>query len=109
MLHPILDLSSVNVVVTFAGKSFLAILGPANTDRTVSSCVRTDLDQSQADVVSRRSMYVTCGLSKANANSTVPAFVIGALLGPFCANLINIRNWTDQDEEGEIAYVSAHR
>lgn len=35
----------------------------------------------------------------------MPSFVIGALLGPYCANLVNPSRWSGGDEEGEIAYV----
>lgn len=41
--------------------------------------------------------------------SPVPSLVTGVLLGPFCANLINVSRWSHDDEEGEIAYVSCDR
>lgn len=36
----------------------------------------------------------------------VPSFVIGVLLGPVCANLVDARRWGSHVEEGQIAYVS---
>lgn len=35
----------------------------------------------------------------------MPSFAIGALLGPYCANLVRPSQWSGGDEEGEIAYV----
>ncbi|KAJ5587990.1 Cation/H+ exchanger [Penicillium hispanicum] len=52
MLHPILDISNVNVVLTFS----------------------------------------------------VPSLVVGILLGPVSANLINVSRWAQDDDPGEIAY-----
>lgn len=40
-----------------------------------------------------------------NSKFSVPSFVLGAILGPFCTNLINPDRWSDRDEQGEIAYV----
>jgi NhaP-type Na+/H+ or K+/H+ antiporter len=39
------------------------------------------------------------------SDSSVPSFVIGAILGPFCTNLIDPSRWNGSDEQGEIAYV----
>jgi hypothetical protein len=36
----------------------------------------------------------------------VPSFVVGVILGPICANLIDARRWGSHVEEGQIAYVS---
>lgn len=41
------------------------------------------------------------------ADHLVPSFVVGALLGPFCAGLIDVNQWTGSDDVGDIAYVSA--
>lgn len=39
------------------------------------------------------------------SNISVPAFVVGALLGPYCTNLVSPSRWSGGDEEGKIAYV----
>ncbi|KAJ5248613.1 Cation/H+ exchanger [Penicillium chermesinum] len=75
MLHPILDLSSLNATLTFSGLFILAF--------------------GFISLKIKQHWYL---------GEALPAFVIGVILGPFCANFINIRNWSDQDEEGEIAY-----
>lgn len=41
-----------------------------------------------------------------NLYIAVPSFVIGVILGPVCANLIDARRWGGHVEEGQIAYVS---
>lgn len=46
-------------------------------------------------------------LSDRPADHLVPSFVVGALLGPFCAGLIDANQWTEDDDVGDIAYVSA--
>ncbi|KAJ6150725.1 Cation/H+ exchanger [Penicillium chermesinum] len=72
---PILDLSSLNATLTFSGLFILAF--------------------GFISLKIKQHWYL---------GEALPAFVIGVILGPFCANFINIRNWSDQDEEGEIAY-----
>lgn len=40
------------------------------------------------------------------ADHSVPSFVVGALLGPFCAGLIDVNRWVGKDDVGDAAYVS---
>lgn len=114
MLHPILDISNFNVVVTFSGKTFTDLACSERwslTDssrRDIPSCVRTHLCQAQTEMVPRRSMYVLSFSppgSWTRSDLSVPSFVVGVLLGPYCTNLINPSRWSGSDEEGEIAYV----
>lgn len=39
------------------------------------------------------------------ANVLVPSFVVGTLLGPFCADLIDVHRWAG-DDVGALTYVS---
>lgn len=56
-------------------------------------------------MVSWGSLYVESLFHVDVSNSPVPSFVIGAILGPFCTNLIDPGRWSNRDEQGEIAYV----
>ncbi|KAJ5684858.1 uncharacterized protein N7477_001203 [Penicillium maclennaniae] len=76
MLHPILDISNFNVVLTFSG-IFLLVFGFLS-------------------LKVKQKWYL---------GEALPSFVIGALLGPFCTNLINPSRWSDTDKDGDIAYA----
>ncbi|KAJ5289328.1 uncharacterized protein N7443_009581 [Penicillium atrosanguineum] len=101
MLHPILDISNFNVVLTFSGKTpstqsvriFLLVFG------FLSLKVKQKWYLGEAcKLYSSPSCWLTPDLS-------VPSFVIGAILGPFCTNLINPSRWSNNDEDGDIAYA----
>ncbi|KAJ5212757.1 Cation/H+ exchanger [Penicillium cinerascens] len=76
MLHPILDISNFNVVLTFSG-IFLLAFG------FLSLKVK----------------------QKWFLGEALPSFVVGAILGPFCTNLIDPARWSNRDAQGEIAYA----
>ncbi|KAJ5533696.1 Cation/H+ exchanger [Penicillium frequentans] len=76
MLHPILDISNFNVILTFSGIYLL-----------VFAVLSLKLKQR---------WYL---------GEALPSFVIGVILGPVCANLIDARRWGGHVEEGQIAYA----
>lgn len=110
MLHPILDISNFNVVLTFSGKTPSPPVGSSMdlTSRQAYSYWSLDSSRSRSSrsgtsgkLVS--GVFLSCGII---TDLLVPSFVIGALLGPFCTNLINPSRWSGTDADGEIAYVS---
>ncbi|KAJ5951499.1 Cation/H+ exchanger [Penicillium vulpinum] len=77
MLHPILDTSSVNVVLSLSG-IYVLIFG----------FIALKIKQ------------------KWYLGEALPSFIVGAVIGPFCAKFINVSQWggdTDHDN-GDIAY-----
>ncbi|KAJ5660728.1 Cation/H+ exchanger [Penicillium longicatenatum] len=76
MLHPILDISNFNVILTFSGIYLL-----------VFALLSLKLKQR---------WYL---------GEALPSFVVGVILGPVCANLIDARRWGSHVEEGQIAYA----
>ncbi|KAJ6016658.1 Cation/H+ exchanger [Penicillium sp. IBT 35674x] len=76
MLHPILDISNFNVILTFSGIYLLAF--------------------AVLSLKLKQRWYL---------GEALPSFVIGVILGPVCANLIDARRWGSHVEEGQIAYA----
>ncbi|KAJ6088240.1 Cation/H+ exchanger [Penicillium sp. IBT 16267x] len=76
MLHPILDISNFNVILTFSGIYLLVF--------------------AVLSLKVKQRWYL---------GETLPSFVIGVILSPFCANLIDARRWGHHVEEGQIAYA----
>ncbi|KAJ5715659.1 Cation/H+ exchanger [Penicillium malachiteum] len=76
MLHPILDISNFNITLTFAG-IYLLLFG------LISLKIK-------------QKWYI---------GEALPSFVAGTILGPFVSGLVDARKWSNDDEDGEIAYA----
>ncbi|KAJ6004035.1 hypothetical protein N7522_005680 [Penicillium canescens] len=77
MLHPILDLSSVNVVLALSG-IYILVFG-------------------FVAVKIKQRWYL---------GEALPSFIVGATIGPFCARFINVSQWSgdSKTDVGDIAY-----
>ncbi|KAJ5880484.1 uncharacterized protein N7473_011537 [Penicillium subrubescens] len=81
MLHPILDISSFNVAITFSG---IFLLGFGFISLKI-----------------KQRWYL---------GEALPSFIFGVLLGPLTTNLISVSRWTnsgDEEDVGGIAYALA--